>query len=88
MLATVLLRIVGIIRNQSRAGWNPDGRVGTSFASDHTVNYRMHALPISCDLALTSCACSAEAALGVVVQSSMLARLAFASLDVFLAIPR
>lgn len=64
------------------------GSVGGSFASDHTVNYRMHALPILGHFALPGCPCSAKAALGVVEQSSMLARLAFASLDVFLAIPR
>jgi hypothetical protein len=60
--------------------------VGASFASDHAVNYRMHTLPILGHLTLPGCPCSAKAALGVAEQSGMLAKLAFASLDVFLAV--
>jgi hypothetical protein len=64
------------------------GSVGASFASHHTVNYRMHALPISGHLALPGRPCSAKAALGAAEQSGMLAELAFASLEDVLAIPR
>jgi hypothetical protein len=60
--------------------------VGASFAFEHAVNDRMHTLPISGHFALPGCPRSAKAALGVAEQSSMLAKLAFASLDVFLAV--
>lgn len=81
MLATDMLRIVGYNWRSKPCWLEPVGSVCTSFASDRTVNYRMHALPISDHSSVPACPCSAKAALGAVDRPSMLARVAFANLS-------